>query len=218
MIAPGLQMVSDELAARLSAFVKAGGCLILDQMAGTRDAMGRERPMDGPGVFSAIAGISVESSSRIDGEIPQYRLAFDDGHRQYSVLRNMEKVAVSSAKVMAFVARPDEMLLPAITVNEADKGRVIYFAASSTEMAFYEDAFRRIQKMLALSPILNVPAGMEVVSRHAAGVEYIFLQNFLPTAQKLSLEHAYRDALTGHSYKVAMELDSFDVKVLVLEE
>jgi beta-galactosidase GanA len=107
--------------------------------------------------------------------------------------------------------------LPAITVNVAGYGRVIYFSASSTELSFYEDVFRRIQRIVGLTPILNVPSGMEVVSRVAGGVEYIFLQNFLPTAQKVSLEHGYRDALTGVSYRRVVDMDGFDVKVLVIE-
>jgi beta-galactosidase len=217
LIAPGLQMVSDDLAARLNAFVKAGGCLILNQATGTRDATGRERRIAEPGVFSAIAGISVENTSRVDGEVSKYLISFGDQGTQYSVLHSMEKVVVSSAAVMAFVTRPEEMPLPAITVNVAGYGRVIYFSASSTELSFYEDVFRRIQRIVGLTPILNVPSGMEVVSRVAGGVEYIFLQNFLPTAQKVSLEHGYRDALTGVSYRRVVDMDGFDVKVLVIE-
>jgi beta-galactosidase len=214
VIAPGLQMVSDELAARLTAFVAAGGTLILDQKAGTRDQAGLERPLNGPAVFHAVAGLTIESTTRVDTELPAYALQFADGQTRYPVLRNLEKVDLASAKVLAWVRRPDLQDIPAITVNQAGEGRVVYFAASSIAPAFYQDAFQRIGSMLRMAPILKVPTGVEVVSRDSRGVEYLFLQNTLAASQRVRLERDYRDALTREPVRGELELSGFEVRVL----
>jgi len=71
--------------------------------------------------------------------------------------------------------------------------------------------------MVGLTPILEVPSGIEVVSRVAEGREYVFVQNFLPVAQNVSLPRAYRDAVTSVLCHASVTLDPFDVKVLFTE-
>jgi len=217
LIAPGLQIVSDAVAARIRGFVHGGGCLVLDQGAGTRDAIGHNRSMNGPGVFLDIAGIHIEGGSRVDGEIPGYDLYFPGQEKTYTPLRNMEKVITTTATALAFVARPEETSLAAVTVNTSGQGRVVYFGASSTDVAFYEESFRKIGVMLELKPILEAPPGMEVVSREAQGMEYIFVQNFLPVTQRVALGQTYRDALTKDLCHGSVSLEPFDVKVLLIE-
>jgi beta-galactosidase len=217
VIAPGLQILSESVAARLSAFVAGGGCLVLDQRAGTRNSLGHDRSATGPGVFSDIAGIHIEGASRVDGELPSYHLYFPGQKATYAPLGNMEKIDVSTATVLASIARPDETPLAALTANSSGKGLVVYFGASSADIAFYEESFRRIQEMVGFTPILEVPSGIEVVSRMADRKEYVFVQNFLPVAQSIVLPRPYRDAVTNALCHGSVTLEPFDVKVLFTE-
>ena len=61
--APGLKMVSDNTAARLTEFVNNGGILILGKETGIRDTLNRYRPLVTPGIFTSIAGLTVPNVS-----------------------------------------------------------------------------------------------------------------------------------------------------------
>jgi beta-galactosidase len=217
VVAPGLQMVSDELATRLRAFVEQGGCLVLDQGAGTRDAIGHDRQMRGPGVFAETAGVSVVATSRVDGEIPGYKLTIADGPRSYSALCDIEQVELKGAREIARLTRPQETALPAVTVHGFGKGRVVYFAAGSEEAAFYEDGLMRMGQMIGLKPLLDVPAGVDVVSRSTGVAEYLFLMNMTPETQRVTLTGSCRDAIKNEPVTNALLIEAFDARVLVRE-
>ncbi len=138
----------------------AGGWLILDQTAGTGDTIGRERTMDAQGVFRAIAGVTAESTSRVDGELPGYSIRFADESRQYPVLRNFEKLAVSSATAMAFVAMPGRMAFPAspstwpVRAHEHHSAEEVLL---STVDATADDKLMRFALRLALAGHVVIP-------------------------------------------------------------
>jgi len=217
VIAPGLQMVSDSVAASLSAFVRRGGCLVLDQGTGTRDASGHDRAQKGPGPLQQIAGLSVNAASRVDGPVPGYALQLAGESKTYAALHDIESVTLHGATEVARLMRPDESTLTAVTKHTAGPGCVFYFAAGSSDPGFYEAMMHRIGEQARITPLIEVPAGVDVVSRTADGTEYIFLMNLTPTPQKISLPHRYRDAATNASVADAVTLEAFDVRVLATE-
>ena len=215
ILAPGLQMISEEACARLQAFVANGGCLVLDQGAGTRDCIGRDRDLRGPGVFESMCGLSVDATSRVDGSVLDYLIRVQGSSVSYPALADMESVTLRGARQFATLSRPQESSLPAVMLNSHGKGLAVYFAASSLQPAFYEEVLRNIAQQTGIKPLLPVPLGVDVVSRCTEGSEYIFLMNLTPHSQTVTLATEYRDALTGVILSDPLQLDGFDVRILV---
>jgi beta-galactosidase len=215
VIAPGLQMISDAAAAQMEKFVRNGGTLVLDQGAGTRDAVGHDRPLPGPGVFAEMAGVHVHATSRIDGEVPELTVRF--GKRIFPALHDIEQVTLSGATQIAMLERAQEASLPGVTMHVYGKGRVVYCAAGSADVGLYEALFEEIGVRAGIVPLLDVPPGVDVVSRTTDEGDILFVMNLTPVPQRIPLAHKYRDALSGSSVQRTLELAGFDVRVLATE-
>lgn len=215
VVAPGLQMISDAALAQLKEFVQNGGTLVLDQGAGTRDAAGHDRPLPGPGVFAEMAGVRVHATSRIDGEVPEFTVRF--GKSTFTTLHDIEQITLTGATEMAMLERSQEASLPGVTMHAYGKGRVVYCAAGSVDAALYEALFGEIGIRTGIVPLLDVPPGVDVVSRSTDEGDILFVMNLTPVAQHIPLAHRYRDALTGDSVQGALDLVGFDVRVLATE-
>jgi beta-galactosidase GanA len=63
----------------------------------------------------------------------------------------------------------------------------------------------------------KIPAGVEVATRQKAGKQIIFVMNYTGTVQTVPLEQAYKNALTGKTEPMDVEIPAYDVKVLTEE-
>jgi beta-galactosidase len=108
--------------------------------------------------------------------------------------------------------------MPALTVNEFGRGRCYYIAARTGE-DFLMDFYRHVAGEAGLAPLVpNLPQGMGVTGRVGEnGREYLFLMNYLPTENSLTLPDKRLDLLSGKIISGTVTLPPRGVLVLCPE-
>jgi len=228
LVAPGLQMISDETYARLEKWVNNGGILVLDCNAGTRDTLNRYRELIPPGVFGEMAGIRVENSSSresMSGNLLmgkdnqmkdiQFNLKFvNGGNTVYEPRTVIEEITTKSAQPIVLANGAGLTGKPAVSINKYGKGYVMYVGTDCEDLSFYEDIFRYLKKEFDIQPILDVPYGCEVVSRTNAGKEYIFILNYTMNSYSVTLPQSMYELLEEKTIDKVLQLGPVDVKIL----
>ena len=112
-----------------------------------------------------------------------------DGIDQCDWYRNkIDALKADSAEAIAFYTSGRLKGTPAITVNNYGDGKAILYGFNGCDVYFYEAFAREIQKMFALSPIINADDGILVSSRKTADGEYVFAVNMKDSPNTVHLE------------------------------
>lgn len=214
IVAPGLRMLSDETAERLSNWVKNGGILILDRKAGIRTADGRLRPLIEPGVFSALAGIEVPAMEQAHD--PQ-SVQFSGTEADYAVA-DSEFILAEGAEPLARFQRGALAGKPAVTLHTAGRGFVVYVAFTSRQDAFFDALFSILGARFQLEPLCSASRDVDVVSRTANGRSFLFLLNNSSAPAKIGLARPCTELISGRPASGDFELGPLDVAILAKEE
>ncbi len=103
--------------------------------------------------------------------------------------------------------------LPAITINAAGKGFVIYVSFTSTEDAFFDTLFTTLAARFHIQPLLDAPAGVDVVSRTHAGTEFLFAINNTLSPVRIPLPSPTKELLTNQQL-TTLEIKPLDLAIL----
>jgi len=215
LVAPGLEIVSDSMAAHLLNYVNSGGILVINKNAGTKNSFNSYREQKATGVFSSVSGISVPWVSPLPQGIKEnnFSIVFDKS-RKFNVYSSMNKIVLNTATPLASFEGGNLNGMPAVTVNQAGKGFLVYVGTDSESPEFYETIFNVISEKFHFEPIINAPDGVEVVSRTGKENEYIFLLNLTDSKQQITLPVPCKNILTGNIMEGPVLLDGLDVWVL----
>ncbi len=217
MVAPHLKMVSKELAARLRAWVEAGGNLVLGAQSGSKDAnihLVREAM---PGLLRSLAGVEVEDWTTLkDGE--QRTAVWEGGsNAEFKLTNFVERLKPQGAEVLARWDDADSLLAgsPAVTSHKVKKGRVFYMGGYAQDDAL-EFLTGRLQHELGLKPLALAAADVEIMVRKAGGKKWTVLMNH--AAEARSVEGlAPGKVIVGQGSRSAeggLDLPAFGVAVL----
>lgn len=222
--APGLKIVSDSLADKLNKYVEDGGILILNFESGTKDVYNRIRESIGPGPFSESAGMTVPSRYRMrDSEgrrLPRpegYNITFKNDNKAFIPGSYMEGIVTKSAENIAAFNGGQLTGKPGITVNSYGKGFVVYVGTNSDDVEFYERIGLVIRDRFKIKPILEVPKGVEVVSRVTDSSEYIFILNLTAEVKKIELTGTFEELISCREVHGSCTLEALDVVILKRE-
>ena len=217
IVSPGLQMVSDELAASLINYVQRGGILVLNAKAGTLRMDGRLRPLPAPGVFGESSGMQVTRYSSMRGVTNDYAVTLGKERDAYKVENLMEEIHPQGAEVLGEFSGHGMERKPAVTINRHGKGYLVYIGAEIEDQRFYDALFTLLGKRFQIAPILNAPNEVEVVSRHVAETEYLFLLNLSGKERSVLLPQEILQSgkiLLGQRKSEAILLPPYDVAIL----
>jgi beta-galactosidase len=103
---------------------------------------------------------------------------------------------------------------PAVTMNKAGRGHVLYVAADTREMGFHERLFEALAGRFRIEPILDVPVGVEVVSRVAGDRKFVFLLNLTRESQVVPLPAACKELIEGQKVRGKLQLPPYEVAIL----
>jgi beta-galactosidase len=228
VFAPGLQIISDENAARLRSYVEKGGILMLNTRAGTRDPDNRLREELPPGPFAEMCGLRVNAFSGklamannrvLDATDQPVELTFGirfNGHdKVFTVATAMEEIELRGAEVLATFQGDRMTGRPAITVNRFGHGHVVYVAANSFDIGLYEQLADILRERFAIEPLLPVPFGVEVVSRQAGNVTYLFVLNLTDKPRSITLPSPMKEVIGDTVMEGKMTLAPLDTWILV---
>lgn len=171
VIAPLLYLMRSDLEEKLSAYVKAGGTLILTMRTGVMDfynvCMGDQYL---PGNLSEAAGIEVEEYDSLWGK--QVLLEYDG--RQGTADKWCDIIRPTTAKTLVSYASEYYSGKPAVTLNQYGKGSVYYIGTdpdNTTLNWLFDKIFEGYAELTSDNP------NVELVVRKGKKKDYLFVIN-----------------------------------------
>ena len=221
VIAPELYVMPDELARRLSDYVKAGGVLLTDTRSGAKDEHGRMHDRTLPGLLGDALGITIEEYEGMMG-----LTGGEDGFKYNVVGRGGAVDGEFTAESYVDWARPitaevlagyDEWHMKkfaAATRNAFGKGSGYYVGAVINEPAFYDAIIADVLRTARVRPIVRPPAGVEVSLRQGRGAKLLFLINHTEQPQTVNVPAGKKELLSGARTKETIKLERYGVAII----
>ena len=174
VLAPSVYMISDEAAASLTAFVEAGGTLVMSFFSGIVDPFEHIWLGGYPAPFRRLLGLEVLDWLPLsDGE--QVMLKFNEGAMAHGDLWS-EHIAPAGAEVLARFSGSSLDGQPAVTSHRFGQGRAFY-VATRPDPAAMGRILKSAVAEAGVKPVLEAPAGVEVVRRSTPRSSMLFLLN-----------------------------------------
>jgi beta-galactosidase len=203
VIAPVLYMIKPGFAAKVEAFVKAGGTFITTYFSGIVNENDLVTVGGYPGELRKVLGIWAEE---IDALLPDMRneivmnKEWGQLNRSYSCGLLCDLIHTEGAEVLAEYGTDFYKGMPALTVNSFGEGKA-YYVATSPDASFLHGFLANVSADNGIAPLVSAPEGIESVQRVKEGVSYLFLLNH--TAEELSADIGSgerTDLLTGKTF------------------
>jgi beta-galactosidase len=191
VVVPNLYAVDAEVAARLVAYVRDGGHLVMSYFSGIVDGNERVHLGGYPGPFRELLGLAIEEFWPLpaDGTV-----ALESGAT--GTLWS-EWITLEGAEVLDTFTGGDLDGRPAITRHVFGEGVATYLGTRPDEPAMAAVMARALADAGIALP--DLPAGVEVVQRG----QWLFLLNHNETEVTVPVPVGATDALTGSSLGVA---------------
>ncbi len=214
LFVPTLQAVDDDLADRLSEYVREGGTLVMHPWCGTRD----------PDVATFADRLHPELADLLGVDIrefvtagPEEPIAFSyNGQRFGGSLFADLPALPQGTDTMGEFADAWFAGTPAVTSRPVGSGRAIYVASFPCE-AFLTQLADDILNRAGVGPIVSteLPEHVEVASRREPdGNELIFLLNGSPDATDLDLPGTWQDLWNDEPLTGEVTLSPWGVRLL----
>lgn len=175
IVAPHFRMLDAALVQKLDSFVRAGGTLVVSAQSGIKDRNVHLVKTIAPGILRKLAGIEVEDWTMLGDK--EERLCTLDG-APLPCIGFVERLKCRGAEPLAHWQGEDPLLAdaPSITVNEVDRGRVIYIGGYLDERGIAA-MVKHLMATRKITPLIDAPAEVEVVARRSAKWRYLWLLN-----------------------------------------
>ena len=174
VLAPSVYLVGDEAAENLTAYVEAGGILVMSFFSGIVDPFEHIRLGGYPQPFKRLLGLEVVDWFPLaDGE--EVKLKFADGTQSRADLWS-ELITLSGARTLASFASTTLDGHPAVTSHAFGNGRAIYVATSPDAPAMAR-ILRDAWTEAGVRPELDAPPGVSALRRVGPRSSLLFLLN-----------------------------------------
>lgn len=213
--APMSYMLRGDFANKVQAFVKRGGTFVLTYVSGYVDEEDLCFLGGFPGPLRNVAGVWAEE---VDALFPGMRNSFTWQGKTYEAFDFCELAHPETAQALTAYEKDFYQGMPALTVNAFGSGRCYYIAARTGE-DFLMDFYRHAAKEAGVAPLVpELPLGMGAAKRIGEnGREYLFLMNYLPSENSLTLQEKCFDLLSGKAVSGTVTLPPRGVLVLCRE-
>ncbi len=193
--APMCYMLREGFAEKVQSFVRAGGTFVLTYISGYVNAEDLCFLGGFPGPLMDVAGLWAEE---VDALFPGAKNSFVWQGKTYETVDYCELTHPKTAQVLATYAQDFYAGMPALTQNCFGAGCCYYLAVRTGE-DFLQDFYRHIAGEAGIAPLLeNIPQGIGVAKRTGENSrEFLFVMNFLPTENSVTLPGQWQVMLTG---------------------
>jgi beta-galactosidase len=211
LLAPHLRVLDAALVQKFDAFVRGGGTLVVGAQTGLKDRHLHLVKSVQPGLLRKLAGVEVDDWSQLVEK--DERICTLDG-AAVPMIGFVERLKCKQAEPIAHWQGDDPLLAdaPAITVNEVDRGRVIYIGGYLDERG----VAAIVKHLLAdrkITAIVDAPAEVEVIARRSARWRYLWLLNH--SAEPQFVERVTgRELLTDSSIDGSLKLKPHGVAIV----
>jgi beta-galactosidase len=208
VVVPALYLVSDEAAANIAGYVRAGGHLLCTFFSGIVNTDDAVRLGGYPGAFRDMLGVRVEEFfPLLDGET--VRLS-DPGHQASGSIWT-EALHAADADVVATYLDGPLAGWPALTTNRHGDGVARYVTTRVNAAARGELVARCCEEAGVRAPIIAT-AGIEAVRRHGADDNYVFVINH--TQREAEVQVVGEELLTGRVVTDSLRVQAGGVAVV----
>jgi beta-galactosidase len=217
LIAPHLKMIDQTLVAKLTAFVRAGGTLVLAAQSGLKDHNVHVIERTPPGLLADLAGVEVEDWTVVSDK--ETRTAVLEPVETIEFGRFVERLRLTGATAVAKWNDDDTLLAgaPAMAINAVGSGQVVYVGGYCPDAAV-KTLCDWLIKRLELKPEVEAPADVEVIVREGGGKRFICLLNHSGAMQGMRGVPEGTDLLSGQRVGTgSVELPAFGVRVVEIE-
>ncbi len=219
VLAPDLNVMPDETARKLVAYVEKGGVLLADCRTGVKDCnnLCHERTL--PGLLSPALGIRIEEYSALGSNV-RYAVKGEAGlDGSYSAVRYTDWVVPDGAETLARYSEQWHMKpFAAVTRNRLGKGRGWYVGTVIEQESFYDALIVQLLKDADIRPVVDPPDGVEVSIRQGQGRKLLFLMNHTDQPATVNVPEGKAELLSGARTEKTLKLDRFGVAVVLLEQ
>lgn len=217
VIAPVMYMIKPGFAAKIEAFVKAGGTFITTFFSGIVNENDLVTVGGYPGELRKVLGIWAEE---IDALLPDMRneivmnTEWGQLNRSYSCGLLCDLIHSEGAEVLATYGTDFYKGMPALTVNSFGEGKA-YYVATSPDAAFLRSFLATVSADNGIAPLVSAPEGIESVQRVKNGVSYLFLLNHSAEELTADIGSGERtDLLTGKKFSGVTSVPGRGVMIL----
>jgi beta-galactosidase len=212
--APSLNVLPEDLADHLLAYVCQGGHLVLGPRSGLKDEFNSLLTQRQPGFLVDALGARVEQYYALEKDVP---VSGAWGSGEASIWAEQLKSQAPGSEVLLKYGKSNGWLddQPAVITRAYGKGRITYIGAVLDEKLMAAAAAWMTQESGVTTVFGPVPEGVEVSRRVGPGKQVFVLVNYsqenrrvnLPHSMNLVLEGKRADAVDLAPYGVAVALD-----------
>ncbi len=207
VLVPTLYLTTDEAAGRLREFVEAGGTALVTYFSGIVDVDDHVRLGGYPGAYRELLGVRAEEFFPLrEGE----KVRLDDGS---AADLWTEWLHTDGAEVLASYVDGPLPGVPAITRNTVGAGTA-WYAATRLDAASTGRLMAGLLEEAGVAAPVRAPRGVEVVTRRADDVSYLFVINH--TTSDAELDVSGTDLLTGEKHDAPLRVGAGAVAVIRL--
>ena len=211
LVCPPLYLSSPELVADLTAYVRAGGHLVLTARSGVKTINNKNLMQPLPGPFAGLAGVEVDEYAVLPKDV-DWKVELPQGTIKTKRVR--EHLLVKKGTEIVGVHRGDYMDgLPAITRRTVGKG-CVWYVGTLPSAADWRVLFQMILPRAKVSFRTDIPNGVEIAHRAGDGRQLTFVLNHAGRRQTVRLARAATDLLSGKTCDESIELAPYGVAVL----
>jgi beta-galactosidase len=215
VVAPGLNVVSEEVAKNLTDYVRQGGHLVLGQRSAMKNDDNGLQPARQPGPLAELLGGRVEQYYALLDPVP---VAGQWGSGTTRLWAELLSTQQNDVEVVERYGKSNGWLdgQPAAITRKVGKGRITYIGVWLDEPGMAAAA-KWMTEVSGVQPALGpVPDGVEVYPRYGEHGAVYILVNFSKTEQTVSLPRPMMDVLDGGS-KQSIGLAVYGLAVLSVE-
>ncbi len=212
VVAPGLNVLPDDVAQNLIAYVKGGGHLVLGQRSGMKDWDNGLQIERQPGPLGPLLGGRVEQYYALTAPVSLQGVWGTGETRLWAELLSARE---PDTEVLLRYGKSNGWLddQPAAITRKVGKGRITYIGGWLDPKTMAEAA-RWMMTTSGIQPALpNIPEGIEVSVRSGLSSTAYVLINFSKQRQTFALPTAMTDVLSGKTTQ-SLDLPQYGVAVV----
>ncbi|MGB6199444.1 MAG: beta-galactosidase [Candidatus Acidiferrales bacterium] len=213
VVAPGLNVISDDLGRHLLDYVKNGGHLVLGPRSGMKDAFNALDIRRQPGPLEDPLGGRVEQYYALDTDVP---VSGQWGSGVANIWAEALSAKESDVQVLMHYGAANGWLdhQPAAITRKVGKGTITYIGAL-LDPTLMDAAARWMVEIGGVDRIFGtVPKGIEVCRRTGNGHTIFILLNHTQVPMEVALPRGMRDLLNSSAVVSAVTLPVQGVAVL----
>ncbi len=212
VIAPGLNVLPQDVADNLTRYVKGGGNLVLGQRSGMKNWDNSRWPQRQPGPLAGLLGGRVEQYIALRAPVP---VDGTWGANQDQLYAERLQITAPDVHTLMQYGVSNGWLdhQPAAITRSVGSGSITYIGIWMNPEGM-KRAARWMVNAAGVQPDLpQVPPGVEVERRVGHGKNLLFFENFAAAPRSVTLDSAMHDVLSGDTVS-SFTLPVYGVRIL----